>query len=56
MSLNRIDTFSTPGGKAFWSERSYLFARSYQYFIQNDLMARDAHPNALPWGADIPSE
>lgn len=51
--LVSMNLYSTPGGKAFWQERSYLFAQSYRDFIQNDLMLREAHPNARPWGADI---
>lgn len=51
--LVSMNLYSTPGGKAFWKERSYLFADSYRDFIQNDLMLREVHPDARPWGADI---
>lgn len=54
--LVSMNLYSTPGGKAFWKERRYLFAESYQNFIQNDLMNRAPHPDALPWGADIITE
>lgn len=48
-----MNFFSTPGGRAFWDERGYLFAQSFQNFIENDLMKRDTHPDALPWGSDV---
>ncbi|MEM6555141.1 MAG: hypothetical protein AAF642_04660 [Pseudomonadota bacterium] len=51
-----MNLYSTQGGKAFWQERRYLFAESYQDFIENDLMTREPHPDARPWGADIISE
>jgi len=51
-----MNFYATQGGKAFWAERSYLFAESYQAYIQNDLMTREPHPDALPWGAEIISE
>ena len=51
-----MNLYSTPGGKAFWDERRYLFAQSYQDFVQNDLMTRAPHPDSLPWGAAILEE
>jgi hypothetical protein len=42
---------STPGGKVFWAERSYLFADAFQHYVEQDLMKRDPHPLAKPWGA-----
>lgn len=51
-----MNFFSTPGGRAFWDERGYLFAQSFQNFIENDLMKREAHPDALPWGSDVISQ
>jgi hypothetical protein len=40
----------SPGGKAFWDERSYLFADSFSYYVINDLMLRKPHPKAKSWG------
>ncbi|MEM9571563.1 MAG: hypothetical protein AAF996_08855 [Pseudomonadota bacterium] len=51
-----MNLYSTQGGRAFWQERRYLFAASYQDFIENDLMTREPHPDARPWGADIIEE
>jgi len=39
------------GGKAFWSERGYMFADAFQDYIGLDLMARKPHEKAKPWGA-----
>ena len=46
-----MNFFSTPGGKAFWDERGYLFAEDFHDYIVNDIMTREPHPNARPWGA-----
>ena len=46
-----MNFFSTPGGKAFWDERGYMFADDFQDYIVNDIMAREPHPMARPWGA-----
>jgi len=49
--LVSMNFFSTPGGKAFWSERGYMFADAFQDYIGLDLMARKPHEKAKPWGA-----
>jgi hypothetical protein len=41
----------TPGGKAFWKERGYLFGTEYKRHVENDIMKRPAHPDAKPLGA-----
>ena len=46
-----MNFFSTPGGIAFWDERAYLFADAFQDYIVNDIMTREPHPKARPWGA-----
>ena len=46
-----MNFLSTPGGKAFWSERSYMFADAFQDYISDDLMSRKPHEMAKPWGA-----
>ena len=46
-----MNFFSTPGGKDFWEERSYMFADAFQDYISNDLMNREPHEKAKPWGA-----
>jgi hypothetical protein len=46
-----MNFFSTPGGKAFWSERSYMFADAFQHYVEQDIMTREPHPKAKPWGA-----
>ncbi len=46
-----MNFLSTPGGKAFWAERSYLFADAFQKYVEHDLLTREPHPLAKPWGA-----
>lgn len=46
-----MNFFSTPGGKAFWAERSYMFADAFQNYVEEDIMTREPHPQARPWGA-----
>jgi hypothetical protein len=41
----------SPGGKAFWKERGYLFGAPYREHIENDIMKRTPHPDAKPMGA-----
>jgi len=41
----------TPGGKAFWQERSYLFGSSFRAHVENDILKRPPHPDAKPLGA-----
>jgi len=40
-----------PGGKAFWSERGYLFGDKFRSHIDNDIMKRKPHALAKPLGA-----
>ncbi len=46
-----MNFFSTPGGKAFWNERNYMFADAFQRYVEEDLMTREPHSKARPWGA-----
>ena len=46
-----MNFFSTPGGKAFWDERDYMFADAFQRYIKGQLMVKEPHPKAKPWGA-----
>ncbi len=46
-----MNFLSTPGGRAFWAERSYMFADAFQDYISEDLMNREPHEMAKPWGA-----
>ena len=41
----------TPGGRAFWEERSYLFGETFRQHVENDIMKRAPHPDARPLGA-----
>jgi hypothetical protein len=41
----------TPGGKAFWKERSYLFGATFRAHVEGDIMQRSPHPDAKPLGA-----
>jgi len=49
--LVSMNFFSTSGGKDFWAERSYMFADAFQVYISGDLMKREPHEKAKPWGA-----
>ena len=40
-----------PGGKVFWKERGYLFGDAFRSYVDDDVMHRDAHPDAKPLGA-----
>jgi hypothetical protein len=41
----------SPGGKAFWKERAYLFGEEFRRHVEDDLMKRTPHPDAKPMGA-----
>jgi len=49
--LVSMNFFSTQGGAAFWDERGYMFADAFQSYVTDDLMRREPHPKAKPWGA-----
>ena len=49
--LVSMNFFSTTGGKAFWDERGYMFADAFQDYIETNLMTRQPHEKAKPWGA-----
>jgi hypothetical protein len=46
-----MNFLSTPGGKAFWNERGYMFTDEFHDYVINDIMTREPHPLARPWGA-----
>ena len=46
-----MNLFSTPGGKEFWEERSYLFGAAFRKYVEEEIMTRKPHPQAKPWGA-----
>ena len=41
----------SPGGRAFWKERAYLFGEEFRRHVEDDLMKRTPHPDAKPMGA-----
>ena len=41
----------SPGGRAFWTERAYLFGEEFRRHVEDDLMKREPHPDAKPLGA-----
>lgn len=49
--LVMMNLVSAPGGKDFWSERSYLFGEEFRNHVENVIMKRRPHPNAKPMGA-----
>ena len=40
---------STPGGRQFWEERSYMFGQDFQEHVEI-VLQRDPHPKAKAWG------
>jgi hypothetical protein len=40
----------SPGGRAFWQERGYLFGDEFRNHVETDLMQRMPHPSAKPMG------
>jgi hypothetical protein len=40
----------SPGGRAFWKERAYLFGEEFRRHVEDDLMKRTPHPDAKPLG------
>jgi hypothetical protein len=41
----------SPGGRAFWKERAYLFGEDFRRHVEDDVMKREPHPDARPMGA-----
>ena len=46
-----MNILSTPGGKGFWEERSYVFGDTFRYYVETEIMTRKPNPKAKPWGA-----
>jgi len=51
LNANRQLKGTSPGGKAFWKERSYMFGDEFRRYIEDDLIKREPHPDAKPLGA-----
>jgi len=49
--LVMMNLVSSPGGRVFWRERSYLFGSEFRDHFENDIMKRDPHSDAKPLGA-----
>ncbi len=49
--LVSMNFFSTPGGKAFWKERGYLFGSGFRTYIESEVLTAKPNPQAKPWGA-----
>ena len=49
--LISMNFLSTPGGKGFWEERSYVFGDTSRYYVETEIMTRKPNPKAKPWGA-----
>lgn len=46
-----MNFLNTPGGKAFWKERDYVFSQPYQDYVRDVILTTTPHPKAKPWGA-----
>lgn len=46
-----MNLIGSPGGKALWKERAYLFDEEFRRHVEDDLMKRTPHPDAKPLGA-----
>ena len=46
-----MNFLSTAGGQAFWAERSYMFGDAFQNYVNTEIIGREPHPQAKPWGA-----
>jgi hypothetical protein len=44
-----MNLVNTPGGAAFWRERSYIFGPGFQAEVKK-IMGRQPHPGAKAWG------
>lgn len=49
--LVMMNLVNSPGGRALWRERSYLFGSAFRDHFENDVMKRTPHPEAKPLGA-----
>jgi len=49
--LVSMNMFGSPGGRAFWHDRGYLFSEDYQDYVNNDLMKRPVDETIKPFGA-----
>ena len=45
-----MNFLATPGGKAFWDERGYMFSDRYRAHVKQ-VVVQKLHPAAKPWGA-----
>jgi hypothetical protein len=44
-----MNLVKTPGGAAFWRQRSYIFGRKFQREVK-EIMSREPDPGAKAWG------
>ncbi len=49
--LVMMNLVHSPGGRAFWDERSYLFGADFRSHFEDDILKREPHPAARPLGA-----
>jgi len=49
--LVMMNLLLSPGGRAFWQERGYLFGDEFRGHVEQDLLRRTPHPSAKPLGA-----
>ncbi len=45
-----MNFLSTPGGEEFWGERGYMFSDAYRQYVETEILPREPHPLAKPWG------
>jgi hypothetical protein len=46
-----MDLVGSPGGKAFWKDRAFMFGDEFRRYIEDDLIKREPPPNTKPLGA-----
>ena len=46
-----LNFYGTPGGKAFWAERGYMFGEEYRNYVETKILTSKANTKAKPWGA-----
>lgn len=46
-----MNLVKTPGGGVVWRDRKYLFGAHFRDHVENEIMAREPHPDAKPLGA-----
>jgi len=49
-----MNLFLSPGGQDFWKERGYLFGGEFRAHVENDILKREPHASAKPFGTAVP--